>query len=99
MKQLLILILLMSTNLVEAKISGKWRQVFPEENGEIPGPRYNHYMTSIGDEYIIMIGGLGGGEPFFYSNETWLYSHKENKWKNLLLILYRNNLVIRSNIF
>lgn len=44
------------------RISGHWRQVFPEENGEIPGLRYNHYICPIGDQKVLMLGGEGDDE-------------------------------------
>ena len=80
--QLLVLFLISSV-FGYGQISGSWRQVFPEENGEIPGPRHGHYMAPIGDQQVLMIGGSGGGNPHYYANETWLYDYPTNKWTKL----------------
>jgi hypothetical protein len=69
MKNLICFIFLffVSVVCVCGKPSGKWRQVFPENP---PGPRYNHYMCPIGDQQVLMIGGLGDGNPHYYRDET-----------------------------
>ena len=83
MKQFILLTLLLTSISLFCKPNGSWRQVFPEENGEVP-PRAlgNIHMCSIGDQQAIIIGsiGVGGGRR---EEQTWLYDYKINKWTKL----------------
>jgi len=61
-------------------ISGSWRQVFQENP---PSPRFRHHMAPIGDQQVLMTGGIGS--PNGQNAETWLYDYPTNKWTKLNL--------------
>lgn len=54
-----------------------WTQ---DASGISPGPRAIHSMSHIGDDKVMLFGGIDDG--FSFHNETWIYDLSEGTWTN-----------------
>jgi len=89
MKKIILCLFIIASVFAIAKPSGTWRKLEPE--GEVPGKRWQHYMCPIGEDEdgnskVLMINGLGDGNPHAY-RECWLFEYNKGigKWNKLKL--------------
>ena len=54
---------------------GNWTELTP---ANAPSARASHAMVYMGDDKVMLFGGLRGGSNF--NNETWIFDLSENSW-------------------
>lgn len=58
----------------------QWRRMMPDMVGGTLTARYGLSMTYIGDDRVLLFGGLSS--PIYYQ-EIWMYDLSDNRWTNL----------------